>query len=654
MACTPPPAPAPAADPPRLPRANVLLVTIDTLRADRVGAYGGTPGVTPTLDRLAAEGLRVDTVYSHVPLTLPSHAAIMTGAYPQVNGVRDNGSFRFDGKLPTLASTLKSAGYRTGAFVASFVLDARFGLNAGFDVYDDRYGARPTGGDLSQVERPADAVLDTAVQWISSAEQPWFAWTHLYDPHDPYEPPEPFRSRFASEPYSGEIAFADARLGAALDELGRRGRLANTLVIVAADHGESLGEHQERTHGLFAYDATLRVPLVVWASPAIQPGVLGGPAQLVDVMPTVLDLVGVPAEVPHGRSLWTFAKAGRSVSDAGVYFEALNASLTRHWAPLTGVVSGGLKFIDLPIPELYDLAADPGEQTNRFAERKDAAPVLARRLADLRAGGAPPAPKPVDRDTEQRLRSLGYVSTPAGQPARPATEADDPKTLIALHNTLDEALEALKRNRPAVAERLLKKVIAARADFTVAHDRLAQLYRDTGRLPLAIETLEAASRAGVADAASLAALGGYLQEAGNLTRSVAVLEAARALNPSEMEVYEKLGITYTRMGRFGEAHEMFAHMLSVAPNSATTYNNLGSLYLTERRWTEAVDALTRAIAIDPRMANAHNGLGVAFARQGQLDRAIAEWQLALKLNPNLSDARDNIQRAEEIRKGRPN
>jgi arylsulfatase A-like enzyme/Flp pilus assembly protein TadD len=652
MACTPPPAPTPAADPPRLPRANVLLVTIDTLRADRVGAYGGSGGVTPTLDRLAAEGLRVDTVYAHVPLTLPSHAAIMTGAYPHVNGVRDNGSFRFDGKLPTLAGTLKGAGYRTGAFVASFVLDARFGLNAGFDVYDDRYGARPSGGDLSQVERPAGAVLDAAVKWMASAEQPWFAWVHLYDPHEPYEPPEPFRSRFAADPYAGEIAFADARLGAALEDLSRQGRLANTLLIVAADHGESLGEHQERTHGLFAYDATLRVPLIVWSPPAVQPGVLHGPAQLVDVAPTVLDLVGVPGEMPDGRSLWSFASAGRPVADAGVYFEALNASLTRHWAPLTGVIAGGLKFIDLPIPELYDLTADPGERTNRFAERQDAARSLARRLADIRAGGAPPVPGPIDRDTEQRLRSLGYVSTPARQPGRTATAADDPKTLIGLHNALDEALEALRRNRPAIAEKLLKQVVAARPDFTVANDRLAQLYRDTGRLPLAIETLEAASRAGVADAATLAALGGYLQEAGNLTRSVAVLEAAGALNPSEMEVYEKLGITYTRMGRFDDAHRMFAHMLSVAPNSATTYNNLGSLYLTERRWSEAADALTRALAIDPNMANAHNGLGVALAQQGQLDLAIAEWRRALELRPDLADARDNIERAEKM-KGRP-
>ena len=334
-----------------------------------------------------------------------------------------------------------------------------------------------------------------------------------------------------------------------------------------------------------------------------------------------------------------------------MYFEALNASLTRHWAPLTGLVHGGLKFIDLPIPELYDLAADPGELVNLFQQRSDAAGSLAKRLSAMRDAAAPARPATMDRDTEQRLRSLGYVSAPRSGPARTATAADDPKALIGLHNLLDDALVAMKGRRSAEAERLLKQIIASRPDFIVAHDRLAQLYRDTGRLPLAIETLETASRAGVVDAALLAALGGYLQEAGNLTRSLEVLEAARTMNPSEMEVYEKLGITYTRLGRFDEAHRMFAHMLSVAPNSATTYNNLGSLYLTERRWAEAADALTRALAIDPAMANAHNGLGVALVQQGQIDRAIAEWRKALELRPDFADARDNIERARQL-KGR--
>jgi len=639
--------------------ANVLLVTIDTLRADHVGAYGSTRGVTPTLDRLAAEGLRFETTYTHVPLTLPSHTALMTGAYPFVNGVRDNGSFRFDGGVPTLATTLKAAGYRTGAFVGAFVLDARFGLNAGFDVYDDKYGSRPAGGELSVLERPADKVLSAAVSWITDAgrvrdagivrdtSQPWFAWAHLYDPHEPYDPPEPFRARYASDPYSGEIAFADAQLGAALDRLTQTGHLAHTLVIVAADHGESLGDHQERTHGLFAYDSTLRVPLVLWAPPVVQPGVFRGVARLVDVMPTVLDLVAVIAPAPSGRSLRPFVSGERAPDDPGSYFETLNANLTRNWAPLAGLVSGGFKLIDLPIPELYDLGADPGEQVNLYGRRQEIAKPIERQLDSLRAGAKPVAATQVDRDTVQRLQSLGYVVAPAARPARSFTARDDPKTLVALSNRLDEALDALKGGTPAVAERILKELIAARPDFTIAYDRLALLYRETSRLQTAIETLESASRNGYSDAASLATLGGYLQEAGNFERSVEVLQAALKLNPAEPEAYEKLGITYTRMGRYADAHRMFDHMLSIAPNSATTYNNLGSLYLTEHRYADAVQSLTRAVAIDPALAGAHNGLGVAYARLGQMDRAIAEWGKALELRPDLADARYNLEQAKK-------
>jgi tetratricopeptide (TPR) repeat protein len=325
----------------------------------------------------------------------------------------------------------------------------------------------------------------------------------------------------------------------------------------------------------------------------------------------------------------------------------LNANLTRNWAPLAGLVSRGFKLIDLPIPELYDLGADPGEQFNLYGRRQEIAKPIERDLDSLRSGSKPVAATQVDRDTVQRLQSLGYVVAPTPRPARSFTARDDPKTLVALSNRLDEALDALKGGTPAVAERILKELIAARPDFTIAYDRLALLYHETSRTQMAIATLESAARNGVTDAASLATLGGYLQEAGNYARSVEVLEAALKLNPAEMEAYEKLGITYTRMGRYADAHRMFDHMLSIAPNSATTYNNLGSLYLTEHRYSDAVRSLDRAVAIDPALASAHNGLGVAYARQGQMDRAIAEWQRAVELRPDLADARYNLERAKK-------
>lgn len=638
-------------------------MTIDTLRADHVGAYGSQLGATPTLDRLAREGLRFERTYAHVPLTLPSHTSIMTGLYPMSNGVRDNGSFRFDGSKPTLAGTLKAAGYRTGAFVGAFVVDARFGLNKGFDTYDDNYGSRPAGGELSLLERPAEEVLAPAREWIlrggspqsggssgssglgGSGSGPWFAWIHLYDPHDPYTPPEPYRSRYAADPYAGEIAYADASLGATLTELQRSGALNRTLVVLASDHGESLGEHGERTHGLFAYDATLRVPLVIWAPPSIRPAVVQSQARLVDIAPTILDLVGVPANGSFdGQSLRPFVSSERTGDDAASYFEALNANLTRNWAPLTGVVSGRLKLIDLPIPELYDLPADPGERHNLYARQPEEARPLERTLDAVTAGHRGATAAPVDRETSERLRSLGYLVAPVARPSRTYTAADDPKRLVGLQNRLDAALDRLKSGDVDEAERLLKGILAERPDFMTAYERLAFLYHETNRREEAIETLERASRAGVADAELLSTLGGYLQEANRLDRSAAVLEAALKLNPSEIDAYEKLGITYTRMKRFKDAERQFRYVLSIDPNSPLTYNNLGSMFLAEDRTSDAVEALSRAVALDPGLAAAHNGLGVAYARQGDKNRAVAEWREALRLRPELTDAADNLQR----------
>src|SRR5476651_194618 len=318
------PAPAPIAAG-ALHGANVLLITIDTLRADHVGAYGSTRGVTPTLDAFATAVVRFERTYAHVPLTLPSHASLLTARYPTSNGVHDNGTFRLGEGSTTVAEVLRRAGYRTGAFVGAFVLDARFGLGRGFDVYDDRMLGR--GGDVEIVQRSAEQVLAPAAEWILKlSHQPWFAWVHLYDPHEPYTPPEPYRSRYASDPYDGEIAYADAALGKFVAELRRSDALANTLVVIASDHGESLGEHGERAHGLFAYDATLRVPLIMSAPPRLPAGVFSDTMRLIDVVPTMLDLLGTgPMPTADGRSVRPFFDGAQPFDHAASYFEALNA-----------------------------------------------------------------------------------------------------------------------------------------------------------------------------------------------------------------------------------------------------------------------------------------------------------------------------------------
>jgi arylsulfatase A-like enzyme/Tfp pilus assembly protein PilF len=638
--------------------ANVLLVTIDTLRADRVGAYGGSGALTPALDELAQTGLRFERAYAHVPLTLPSHATLMTATYPTRNGVRDNGTFRLGEAPPTLAAALKGAGYRTGAFVGAFVLDARFGLNRGFDVYDDRMSG--SSRDLDLVQRTADQVVAPAYDWIANRPQsairdpqsalrnPWFAWVHLYDPHEPYAPPEPFRSRYAGAPYDGEIAYADAALGRFVARLRGAGALAHTLVVVASDHGESLGEHGERTHGLFAYDATLRVPLVMWAAGQIRPGVFSETMRLVDVAPTMLDLLGSQS-LPHvdGRSVRPFITGEQPFDDSGSYFEALNANLTRNWAPLTGMLHERTKLIDLPVPELYDLASDPGERRNIYASQRDRARDLERRLDAVARTAAPSAPAAVDADAEARLRSLGYVVGSTAKPAHRYSAADDPKQLVHLNQALDDAAAQWGRGDAAHAIDELQAIIGERPDLTTAYDRLAFMLRATGHVADAVTLLDRAARAGHADRPLLRSLGSMLRDAGDLRRSAAVLEELVRGDASDLQSADALAQTYTRIGRSAEAEALFKRVLSTSPNDAAAWNNLGALYLTGNRLDAARTALARAVEIDPALAGAHNGLGVVYARSGDIPRAVAEWQKALELQPSLADARSNLDRVRQ-------
>ena len=377
------PAPAPAA-----PRGglSVLLVTLDTTRADRLGCYGHAAAKTRYLDRLAAEGTRFETVIAPAPITLPSHSSILTGLYPFEHGVRNNGNFYLDARHPTLASVLKARGYRTGAFVSSFILDRRYGLDRGFDVYDDRMEGEYSQVLTLQAERRGDRTALALGRFIDERakepQTPFFAWLHLYDPHEPYRPPHPFRDMFAHDLYDGELAFVDAILASVLDRLRGAGLLDRTLVVVTADHGESLGEHGETTHSMFVYEGAIRVPLLLWRPGLVPAGqVVREPVRLVDVSPTILELLGErPLATPHARSLVPLVE-GRSTGAAPpAYSETLLPKFYMNWAPLRALRDGRYKLIDAPRPELYDLQADPG----RVDE-----PLL-RAHADRR--GAPPRP----------------------------------------------------------------------------------------------------------------------------------------------------------------------------------------------------------------------------------------------------------------------
>jgi choline-sulfatase len=348
-------------------RPNILLVTLDTTRADRIGAYGYGAAQTPRLDGLARRGVLFERALSAAPITLPAHTSLMTGAYPFTHGVRNNGTFSLGDTVPTLATTLQAAGYRTAAFVSAFVLDRRFGLARGFDVYDDR----------APLERRGDRTAAAACEWLDARAAdpaPFFVWLHLYDAHDPYDPPPPFREAFAGRPYDGEIAFDDQAIGSVLDRLERIGRLPATIVAVVADHGESLGEHGEDTHAVFIYESTLRVPMIL-AGPARLPAGrhVKSTVRGIDLAPTLLDLARQPPlRGAQGQSLMPLVE-GTSAAAAPVsaYSESYFPLLYMNWAPLRSIQDERWKFIDAPAPELYDLQHDPMEQTNLAARRAD-------------------------------------------------------------------------------------------------------------------------------------------------------------------------------------------------------------------------------------------------------------------------------------------
>jgi len=632
------------------PGPNVLLVSIDTLRADHLGAYGAKVA-TPTLDRLAAEGVVFERAVSQVPLTLPSHTSLLTGIYPIAHGVRDNAGFRLAPTRPTLAKIFRERGYRTGAFVGSFPLDSRFGLDQGFEVYDDAYG-EASAYDVKIVERRAEDVLKPAASWIEArAGERYFAFVHLYDPHAPYEPPPPFAERFRTDPYTGEIVYADEALGQFFSRLAAAGRMENTIVVITADHGEGLGEHGEKTHGMFAYDATLHVPLIFHWKDALPAGVrVRARVRLIDAAPTLVALAGLsaPAEFQGESLLAAFSNPG-AAGDRESYFEALSFNLSRSWAPLIGLYLGSFKFIQLPIPELYDLRADPGETQNLLPSSPGRAAQLEKALAELiSAKGSTEAQAEAqttpDAETLERLKTLGYVVAPAGRASAPShyTAEDDPKRLAPLADKLDEGTNARIAGHPEEAIRIYREILSERPSFTRAYVLLARTLRDAGRLGEAIAVLQRALQQGQRTASILGMLGWCLEEAGRAREAVAMLELALAQDPGNVEAWNSLALAHARLSERQKALQALDRLLAIDPSYTSAYVNRGSVFLEEKKYRHAEESFRQAIENDERMAEAWNGLGVACAGAGRHAEAITAWKRAVELDAAQFDALLNL------------
>jgi len=616
------------------PVRDVVLVTIDTLRADATGFSGNRKASTPHLDRLAREGVVFDRARASSVVTLPSHATILTGLYPPDHGVRDNTGFRLDASIPTLATIARERGWATGAFVAAFPLDSRYGLDRGFDVYDDGYAPSGTPGDFAMPERAAPEVVSAALAWWGAQKgRPRLLWVHLYEPHAPYRPAPPFGEKFRDEPYLGEVSAADAALGPLFDALGPA--RDETLAVVTSDHGESLGEHGEATHGLFAYEATLRVPLVVWAPGTLSPRRDEAAARHVDLLPTILERAGlpVPAGLP-GRSLATPA-AGEPQS---TYFEAMSASLNRGWAPLSGVVEGGWKLVHLPIPELYDLASDTAEATNLFGSRRDVARRLQALLPKPRTAAAK-APSVAGGEEARRLLSLGYLSA-SGRSAPAWTPENDPKSLVGVNAKIHGAIELYQEGRAGEAAAAARAIVRERPAMSVGYELLSFLLDETGRRGEAVETLAAARKLGLASEAMQVRLALLLSEGGRAADALGVLTP---LSGSEdPDTKNAIGIALADAGRLEEALGVFAGILARDPRDPVARQNAGIAFLKGERVNDAVRSLDAALAINERLPLAWNARGVAKAKLGDFREASRSWERAAALDPRQFDALFNL------------
>ena len=549
-----------------------------------MSSYGGRLE-TPTIDRLAAKGIVFRRAFAQATTTLPTHTNMLLGVDPLRHGVHDNNNFTVGKDFLTLAEHLKAAGYATAAFVGGFPLDSRFGLNRGFDVYDETYG---TVGPAQQTrwERKAEAVVSTSLKWLEGRTSPWFAWVHCYDPHEPYEPPEPFLSQYKGRLYDGEVAYVDFALKKLLDAVESQGWGGNTVIVLTGDHGESLGQHGEETHGFVAYNTTLWVPLIVCA-PGLKPGAVGEQVTHTDIFPTVCDLLGlrVPPRL-QGLSLLPAVK-GRKLAERAIYFESMYPHFSRGWAPLYGYMQDSQKFIESPVPELYDLEKDFDETTNLAAGQD-----LKGRRAELARimGGRSPMDRTgqegqLDRESLEKLRSLGYVSTPQAAGKKTYGPEYDVKTLLPFHNKCNEAQRLFESGRGAEAVEILKGVISERPDFDGAYPMLGVIYARMGRLADALAVL----RSGVE----------VLPE-----NYMVASPYIRLLN--QVRRYDEVIRLITAEGGF--PYE----------NVPDSWNDLGVAYMNTGDLDKARDALGRAVAVDGRNYIVRRNLGdvelAAFAK----------------------------------------
>jgi len=598
--------------------ANLVIISLDTVRPDHLGCYGYTSASTPNLDRLASRGVVFEDALAPVPLTLPSHTSLLTGLGPLSHAVRDNSNFALDDGFTTLAEALKAEGYSTGAVIAAYVLDSTFGLSQGFDHYDDDLSGIKAASVFGYPERPADEITGAAVKWLEGVREPFFLFAHYYDAHAPYEPPEKYSRAFPGRPYDGEIAFADEQVGALLEFLEQRGMLARTLVVLVSDHGEGLGDHGEPTHGLLLYDTTVKVVLMIKpqeGSPVAGKQTagrrVGQTVMLTDVVPTVLEMLGLaPAAETDGTSLVP-ALEGRSLPARMSYIETLTGYFAYRWSPLRGVRFNQWKYIFAPEEELYNLEDDPGETINlaaaggeRLAEMKAALVRLAREEPQAKASRTG-----MSAEDAGKLRALGYVSA-SPTPVPP--------------------LEALDRADP-------KRMVHMIADYLEPGNNAF----DEGKFDLSLEMFTRFTEADPGNPEAHLHRARVLQEMGDYAAATEAYGRVLEIDPNNSGAFFHLGIIAQAQGDFDGALARYRRALELMPGSPEALANIGSVLLEKGLLDSAFTMLRQALREGPRNSVALINLGLAHNAAGAPDSALVYFRRVLEVEPDNTKALAN-------------
>jgi arylsulfatase A-like enzyme/Flp pilus assembly protein TadD len=620
---------------------NVVVITIDTLRADHLGCYGYKQIQTPNLDALAAAGTRFSRAYTPVPVTLPSHSVIFTGTYPMLNGMHDFSGNQLSPNQPTLAAILKEQGYTTGAVIGSGVLDSRFGLNRGFDFYYDHFDFnRMQESNLDEMERPGNVVADVALDWLGqNYQKQFFLWMHLYDPHYPYNPPAPYSEEYKAHPYDGEIAFADAQVGRLIRFLKDKGLYQNTLIVLSGDHGESLGEHGEKTHGFFIYNATLHVPLIFHLPAGNSARAVSEIVSLADILPTVLQIlkVDIPPLV-QGRSLLPLMDTGKPGEARSLYAETFLPRLHFNWSELRGVETQNYHFIDAPKPELYDLMKDPGETQNLVAEKKAVGEEMRSKLGALirqYSSGQELAEKTgLDPSLMERLKSLGYAGFSGGtNPTISNRDLPDPKDRIQAYELISDAISQSQHGEYEPSTEKLNLALKVEPDSVAVHYLLGLNYYRMRDYPQSIDHLRRVMQRSPDYALAVFHLGLALARSGQADDAIAAFKRTLELDATNFTAAYDLGQTYLQKNMTNEAAAAFRQSVAIADAYAPGHRALGELLLAQGQVDDALAELRKAAELTPQDAGAHAALARALTAKGLTAEAQEEMQKAQASRP---------------------